>query len=34
MKDRFGRAAYLHSRARNLGARRAKATIKVDGKRF
>jgi|ERR1700730_16714862 len=34
MKDRFGRAAYLYSGARNLGARRATATIKVDGKRF
>ena len=34
MKDRIGRAAYLYAGARNLSARRAKATIKVDGQRF
>ena len=34
MKDRFGRAAYLYTGARNLGARRVKATIAVDGRRF
>jgi diacylglycerol kinase (ATP) len=34
MKDRIGRAAYLYTGARNLSARRVKATIEVDGKRF
>src|ERR1022692_5028482 len=34
LKDRIGRAAYLYAGARNLSARRAKATITVDGKRF
>jgi diacylglycerol kinase (ATP) len=34
MKDRFGRAAYLITGTRNLNADRAKAVIKVDGKRF
>jgi diacylglycerol kinase (ATP) len=34
MKDRIGRAAYLYAGARNLSARRPKATIKVDGQRF
>jgi diacylglycerol kinase (ATP) len=34
MKDRFGRAAYLYTGARNLGAGRVKAVIEVDGKRF
>ena len=34
MKDRLGRAAYVVTGIRNLGARRVKATIKVDGKRF
>jgi diacylglycerol kinase (ATP) len=34
MKDRFGRAAYLYTGARNLGARRVKAFIEVDGRRF
>ena len=34
MKDRIGRAAYIFAGARNLSARRAKATIKVDGSRF
>jgi diacylglycerol kinase (ATP) len=34
MKDRLGRAAYLYTGARNLGARRVKATIEVDGGRF
>jgi diacylglycerol kinase family enzyme len=34
MKDRLGRAAYVITGIRNLGARRVKATIKVDGKRF
>jgi diacylglycerol kinase (ATP) len=34
MKDRFGRVAYLWTGARNLNARRVKATIKVDGRRF
>jgi diacylglycerol kinase (ATP) len=34
MKDRFGRAAYLYTGARNLSARRAKAAITVDGSRF
>src|SRR5262245_24363844 len=34
MKDRFGRAAYLYTGARNLGAGRVKAVIEVDGQRF
>ena len=34
MKDRVGRVAYLWTGARNLSARRVKATIDVDGKRF
>jgi diacylglycerol kinase (ATP) len=34
MKDRFGRAAYLYTGARNLGARRVMAAIEVDGRRF
>lgn len=33
-KDRMGRSAYIVTGIRNLGARRVKATIKVDGKRF
>jgi diacylglycerol kinase (ATP) len=33
-KGRFGRAAYLFAGAKNLNARRAKATIDVDGRRF
>ena len=34
MKDRIGRAAYLYTGARNLRARRVKATIQVDGQRY
>ena len=34
MKDRIGRAAYLYTGARNLGAHRAKTVVEVDGKRF
>ena len=34
MKDSLGRAAYLYTGARNLRARRVKATVKVDGQRF
>ena len=34
MKDSLGRAAYLYTGARNLRARRVKATVKVDGHRF
>jgi diacylglycerol kinase (ATP) len=34
LKDRLGRAAYLYTGARNLGASRVKATIEVDGERF
>jgi diacylglycerol kinase (ATP) len=34
LKDRLGRAAYLYTGIRNLGARRMKATVEVDGKRF
>lgn len=34
MKDHLGRAAYLYTGARNLSARRVKATIEVDGTRF
>lgn len=33
-KDRLGRAAYLVTGIRNLRARRVRATIEVDGKRF
>jgi diacylglycerol kinase family enzyme len=34
MKDHIGRAAYLYTGARNLRARRVKATVEVDGRRF
>ena len=34
MKDRIGRAAYVWTGTKNLTAKRAKATIEVDGKRF
>jgi diacylglycerol kinase (ATP) len=34
MKDRFGRAAYVYTGARNLSAPRVKATIEVDGRQF
>ena len=34
IKDRFGRAAYLYTGARNLSTHPVKAVIKVDGKRF
>jgi diacylglycerol kinase (ATP) len=34
LKDRIGRAAYLYAGARNLSARRVKAVIEVDGRRF
>jgi YegS/Rv2252/BmrU family lipid kinase len=34
MKDRLGRAAYVATGIRNLGARRVRATVTVDGKRF
>jgi diacylglycerol kinase (ATP) len=33
-KDRLGRAAYIATGVRNLAARRARATVKVDGSRF
>lgn len=33
-KRRLGRAAYIVSGIRNLGARRVRAVIEVDGKRF
>jgi diacylglycerol kinase (ATP) len=33
-KDRLGRAAYVVTGIRNLGARRVRTTVKVDGKRF
>ena len=33
-KGRFGRAAYVFAGARNLSARRARAIIEVDGRRF
>jgi diacylglycerol kinase (ATP) len=33
-KERFGRAAYLYAGARNLSARRARAVVEVDGRRF
>ena len=34
MKNRIGRAAYLYTGARNINARRVKATIKVDGRHY
>ncbi len=34
LKDRVGRAAYLYAGTRNLSARRVKAVIEADGKRF
>jgi diacylglycerol kinase (ATP) len=34
MKERLGRAAYLYTGARNLSARRVKATVEVDGEPF
>jgi len=34
MKSRIGRAAYIYAGARNLRARRVKAAIDVDGRRF
>jgi diacylglycerol kinase family enzyme len=34
LKDRIGRAAYLWTGAKNVGARRVKAIINVDGRRF
>ena len=34
MKDRLGRAAYVITGIRNLGARGVKATVKVDGTPF
>lgn len=34
MKDRLGRVAYLYTGARNLSARRVKATVDVDGEHF
>jgi diacylglycerol kinase (ATP) len=34
MKQRLGRAAYLYTGARSLSARRVKAVIEVDGRRF
>lgn len=33
-KDRLGRAAYIVTGMRNLGAPRVRATVEVDGKRF
>jgi len=33
-KDRLGRAAYVVTGIRNLGARRVRTTVEVDGKRF
>jgi len=33
-KNRLGRAAYLYAGIRNLSARRVKATVEVDGRRF
>jgi diacylglycerol kinase (ATP) len=33
-KSRLGRVAYLYTGAKNLRARRVKATVKVDGRRF
>lgn len=34
LKDRFGRAAYVYTAARNLGAHPVKAKIKLDGEPF
>ncbi len=34
MKDRLGRTAYIATGIRNLGARRVRAVVTVDGKRF
>ena len=34
MKNRLGRTAYLYTGLRNLSARRVKATVEVDGRRF
>lgn len=34
LKDRLGRAAYLYTGMRNLGASRVKAQVEVDGERF
>ena len=34
LKDRLGRVAYLYTGMRNLGARRMKATVEVDGEHF
>jgi diacylglycerol kinase (ATP) len=34
LKDRLGRAAYLYTGAKNLSARRMKATVEVDGEHF
>jgi len=34
LKDRLGRAAYVYTGIKNLSARRVKATVAVDGKRF
>ena len=34
LKDRFGRASYLWSGARNLTAKPVRATVEVDGRRF
>jgi diacylglycerol kinase (ATP) len=34
MKDRLGRAAYFRTGARSLSARRVRATVDVDGRRF
>jgi diacylglycerol kinase (ATP) len=34
MKDHLGRAAYVYTGIRNLSARRVKATVEVDGRRF
>ena len=33
-KDRLGRAAYVVTGIKNIGARRVRATVEVDGKRF
>lgn len=33
-KDHLGRAAYVYTGIRNLSARRVKATVEVDGRRF
>jgi diacylglycerol kinase (ATP) len=34
MKDQLGRVAYIVTGIKNLGARRVRAVVKVDGKRF